>query len=637
MIDPLKPSTKPSQGPMLNLAAVWVFFSGWCVLGGYALSLIHALQPSGIAILLVAGLASSCGLWFRAQGGTLRTGRIRWRRYLKPFPLLYVACVALALTGGLLHSPSNYDALCYRVPRMLHWLSAGQCHWIGSFDTRRDFSSHGFEWLMMPWFGTFGTFRFTFLINVISYLLMPGLVFSVFSSLGVRRSVAATWMWILPCGSCFVMEAGSIGNDFIATIYVLAAMVFALKARESGQIHLVWLALVSTGLMTCAKASNLPLLLPVGICLGAMYFRRPELLLRSAGAAVAGILVSYAPLAVMNIQHTGDWTGSPGNASKLHDPLAGLCGNTLLIATGSLTPSVFPVASSWNKWIGPRLEQARLAGMLSGFSHLNLDVAEIAAEERSGLGLGVTAAMVLGVLGALRTFARRRLPILGTLVALGFWAALLAFMLKLGNIGAARLLACYYPGLIVLPLLLFSQQRVIRARWWRVATWLLLAPIVVALIFTPSRPLLRIDRLIEVCGLTGTQGRLYARTRDTYEVYANRPDANQAVRALLPAGARMIGFAGTGDESEYSFWLPRGTRSVRDFTPRPDRRLPDPTGLDAIVTSDWGCNDRFNMTPEQLSTSLGWHIIGTTRVKNYASGPGATWSVIVPIKTIAPD
>jgi len=621
---------KTRQGILLSIAAVWVFFSGWCVFGGYLLSVFGALKRPGIAIHLGLGIALSSWLFHRFNAGFPTPKKIKWKRYLKPFPLLYLACAALALTGGLFHPPTNYDALCYRVPRLLHWLHTGQCHWTGSFNARIDFSSHGFEWLMMPWFGTFGTFRFTFLINVISFLLMPGLIFSAFRLLGVQRAVAATWMWIIPCGSCFVMQAGSIGNDIIATTYVLSAIVFALKAREMGEMRFIWLAMISTGLMTGAKASNLPLLLPVGICFVALYLKRPQLLIRSTGAIIVGILVSYVPLAVINYKHTGDWTGSPNNTSKLNDPVAGLCGNSLQIAIGGLSPAVFPGASSWNKWVGHALEHPPLAQIKSRFRSMDLDMSEMATEEGSGLGLGVTAAVLLGGFWPCRGARRWQLPMLGTVVALGFWGAMLPFMSMLGNAGTARLLASYYPGLIVLPLLLFNQKRLIRARWWVLTTCILLIPIVPALLFNPARPFLKMTQLIAICGLENSLSRVYNRSHVVYETYQNRSDIHRAVRELLPSSARVIGFAGTSDESEYSFWLPLGKRTVRDFTPLTDFQLPDTTGLDAIVTSEWGCNDRFNMTPEQLARTLKWRIIGTTKIQTYASAGDHRWNILVP-------
>ena len=47
-----------------------------------------------------------------------------------------------------------------------------------------------------------------------------------------------------------------------SAVYALAAVDFALRARKSGRVSEVCLSVLSAALLTGAKASNLPLLLP---------------------------------------------------------------------------------------------------------------------------------------------------------------------------------------------------------------------------------------------------------------------------------------------------------------------------------------------------------------------------------------
>src|SRR6185312_9470520 len=49
---------------------------------------------------------------------------------------------------------------------------------------------------------------------------------------GVRPRVAWHWMWIVPTGYCFLLQAGGIANDAFPTVDGLAMMDFALRARE---------------------------------------------------------------------------------------------------------------------------------------------------------------------------------------------------------------------------------------------------------------------------------------------------------------------------------------------------------------------------------------------------------------------
>ena len=169
----------------------------------------------------------------------------------------------LAAVGGALHAPNNYDALTYRMPRMLHWWAASGWHWIATPNERMNLSGTGFEWIMMPIFIVTHSDRLFFLINIAAYFLLPSLIFLVFVGAGMRRRVAWFWMWLLPAALCYAMQAGSISNDTIAATFFLAAIYFADQARRAHSVHNLWVSILAAGLLTGVKASNLPLLLPV--------------------------------------------------------------------------------------------------------------------------------------------------------------------------------------------------------------------------------------------------------------------------------------------------------------------------------------------------------------------------------------
>ena len=40
------------------------------------------------------------------------------------------------------------------------------------------------------------------------------------------------WMWLMPTGYCFLLQAGSIGNDLFGAVFALAALDFALRAAS---------------------------------------------------------------------------------------------------------------------------------------------------------------------------------------------------------------------------------------------------------------------------------------------------------------------------------------------------------------------------------------------------------------------
>ena len=100
--------------------------------------------------------------------------------------------------------------------------------------------------------------RCLFLVNWLPFLLLPGLIFSVFTRLGVRRRVAWWWMWLLPSGWCFIMEANSTINDAFGTAYALAAVDLALRAGKNKNFRDAWLALLSAALATGVGTNRHP-------------------------------------------------------------------------------------------------------------------------------------------------------------------------------------------------------------------------------------------------------------------------------------------------------------------------------------------------------------------------------------------
>jgi hypothetical protein len=613
-----------------TVTAVFVLLSAFFSLGALFLSLLGQVNRAGCSVLLVAGGVGSIFAYHRLNGGRWATCGVRLRRFKKPFPALYLLCALAAIIGGAIHPPTNHDALSYRVPRLLHWLAEGHWHWIGSTDTRMDFTGVGFEVLMLPSFAALHSLRFLFLINAIPYLLMPGLVFSVFTSLGIKKSIAALWMWILPCASCYAIQAGSIGNDFIACIYLLAALSFASRAASSGSKVAVLFAVLSAALMTGVKATNLPLLLPIAICLIPVFVRFPKTLVTAAGIGCIAIFTSFVPIAVVNTIHTGDWTGNPDSPLMIGNPAVGLAGNSILVGSAALAPPVFPAAEKINSWFNSKTEDPFLRWIKVGFPTFRMTHPQLATEEHSGFGLGVTGALLLGLAGAWHSIRFGRLHCHGGWVFAGFWIALMFFMMKLGNSAAPRYLAPYYPGMIGFFLLTLGSAKVFKKRWWRWGSLALLLPILPALACNPARPLLPMRSITTALTETGVGGRTAERMQTVYAVYANRHDVYAPVRAMLPPDAKSIAFAGTSGDSEYSFWLPLGTTQVSDFVMRRDGGIPDPSKYDAIVASTLGTGDRFGISPQELAKRIGWKIIGTTEIRSLAASEAAAWSVLVP-------
>ena len=198
-----------------------------------------------------------------APTSTLHSIRHRaLRRFRRPLPLAFGILAVLVLAGGMLHEPNNGDTMGYRLPRVLHWLAEQRWHWIHADDARLNVAAPGWEWLAAPMLLFCKSDRPLFLINWLPFLLLPGLTFSLLGRLGVSRRAAWYWMWILPSGYCFVMQAGSVCNDSFTATYALAAMVLALRGSRANAPADLGYSLLAAALLTGAKQTNLPLLLP---------------------------------------------------------------------------------------------------------------------------------------------------------------------------------------------------------------------------------------------------------------------------------------------------------------------------------------------------------------------------------------
>src|SRR5215469_8405106 len=222
---------------------------------GWTLSAFGALNRTGYAIFAAAVLV----LWFlicirlkgkRSMFGVrcsafdvlLRREPKKLRRRLHRFlPASFAVLAALVFLSGILYAPNDHTALSYRLPRVLQWLAHGRWFWIHTPNYRMNDRACGIEWLSAPLLLFMRSDRALFLLNFIPFILMPGLIYSVWTRLGVRPRVAWSWMWLLPTGYCFLLQAGGAANDAFPTVYALAAVDFALRARSvvSGQWPLV--------------------------------------------------------------------------------------------------------------------------------------------------------------------------------------------------------------------------------------------------------------------------------------------------------------------------------------------------------------------------------------------------------------
>lgn len=556
---------------MLAAVRIWILLSAWLAGAGWILSALHQLNRMGYAIVFI--LAGMALVWSRKQitgpdrKSLLPAHHKYVRRFRRPAPLLFLVLAVLALLAGSLYLHSNGDSISYRIPRAWHWLGQEQWHWIHTADPRMNIVACGFEWLCTPLMLFTGTDRFLFLLNWLSYLMLPGLVFSVFTRMQVRPRAAWWWTWILSAGWCYAVQATSDANDSFAAIYILAAVDLALRAREKKSVADLWLSLLAAALATGVKQSNIPLVL-LWLVAAAPSWR---LLLPRPGAmllvAAAGVLVSAVPVTLLNIAHAGNWQGlSHGTANSnwsAGSPFWKLLGNFFSIPVQNLLPPIFPAADAWNNLTARFLETPLGAHFRSfeRFGHLNAGISESSA----GIGLSICLltlfSLIIAPPGQTGPGGKCRPDYFWWLRLLP-WVVLLVFMVEICSFADARLLSPYY--LFLFPSLLVGARpaNLTRRLWWQKFGLLSMLTTVLVLIVSRDRPLFPAVTLTS--GLHGAhpQSKNVTRLWVAYAWPQSIGSRRDYFLADLPPDERIIGYATVNGVEEIGLWVPFGRRQV---------------------------------------------------------------------------
>ena len=610
----------------------WICLCAYLNFAGWTLAVLHELNPTGCAVVIALGLSALA--WFKPKPRPLRWQRF-FHRFRRPLPAIYLVLTGLIFAGGLLYAPNNFDALTYRLPRMLNWLTEGTWHWIPTVNTRMNGSGAAWEWTAMQWLALTHLDRGLFLINTLGFLLLPGLLFSVFSQLGVSRRVAWSWMWILPLGYGFATQAGSIGNDLLGALFCLLSVHFGLRARRTGSVADVWLALLAAALLTGVKLSNLPLALPCLVAVWPALGQVRKNLVGSLGVAGIAIVISALPIMALNQLHTGGWTGDPQDKYQVQvkSPAAALLGNSLLVAEQSFMPPLLPGAGKINDGLVQHLPAAWHQFLEEKFPRFFLNTLnEIPGEEAAGLGLGLTL-LLLASLGAtmIKTDWRGivgKVLILFPPVVLAAWVATGFFLLKMGSESAPRLLLPYYLLALTPCLLLPIQRQLLHSRLWRWALALTALSILPALVLSVSRPLWPARSISEPLAHSHPENLLLRRLATTYAAYGHRNDLLEPIRSQLPPDAREIGFIAGNNDTDYSLWRPFGQRRVISLR-QSDRHFlahPEKTEWLVIKANEWP--NICNVPLAEWAPANHFQMVFSTEIVELVRHGGETWCLL---------
>lgn len=585
---------------------IWIWLCAGLNFAGWVLSAMGQLNATGYVVVLLMG-AAAFWIWRhfdkpeRPQYSRLRK---MFHRFKRPFPLAFLVLSVMAFLGGAIYPPTNYDGLAYRLPRVLHWLAAGHWEWVHTDFPRLNNRACGIEWVSAPMLALLKSDRLLFLINFVPFLFLPGLTFGVLTRLGVRRRVAWHWMWIAPTGYCFLLQAASIGNDAFGAPFALAAIFFALRARESGRPRDLFCSILSAALMTAVKTSNLPLLLPCATAVLPslkIVFRRP---IATVSVCVIASFASFLPTAVANQYFCHDWSGLSLEADQPNGHLPFRLGaNIVLISFENLVPPVFPEASQWNRFvqrvIPPRLN-LKLHQALTEREAAEFQANQMQIEENSGFGFGLTLFLAISTLVAAascqRSFFRFKLissdKLLQASVILTPWIAAVALLSQSKVYPIGRIMAPFY--ILLLPLLLRCpyHEQLVKKYWWRAGAFFVFALAAGLLIISPARPLFPVGDLLAKIQSSHSDSKLSARVQEVYSVYRNRAHAFAPALAILPPDLRILGLV-TYDDPETSLWQPFGSRQIVCLKPDDTAAWLKSRGVKYILARSTLFGDRF--------------------------------------------
>lgn len=579
---------------------LWILLSTLLVGAGWILSALHQLNRIGYGVFfaLAAAALFCCRGKIRcpARENIVRGFYKLTRRFKRPAPFIFLVVAVLALIGGVLYVPMDGDSIAYRIPRVLHWIGQGQWHWIRTLDFRMNSLACGFEWLSAPLILFTRTDRFLFLINWISFLMLPGLIFSVFTRLQVRPRVAWWWTWLIAAGGCcFALQADTTQNDAFAAIYALAAVDLALRAKENKSLNNLWLSMFAAALVSNVKQTDIPLMLLWLIAAWPSW----RLLLQRPWATIlvssVCLLVSVLPVTIFNIQHEGTWTGIPANQAligsmRLDSPFWGVLGNAFCLTVQNLKPPLFPWADAWNMAMANFLNTPFGIHFLSfeKFGKMNSYV----GSQTAGIGLGIC---ILILFSTWWTYGKKRttasVAVVRSDASLWFLrmmpcALLLMFMAKVGAFENARQLAPYYAFFFPSLLMRSGHLELVRRTWWRRSGYLILLITVMLLIAAPYRPLFPAQTILEWLHKKRPASQFVTKIRFMYSYRTDVENHRTDFRNDLPSNASVIGMAEVISYGETGLWLPLGQRRVEDVLPGDTAENLHSRGISYVIVSE---------------------------------------------------
>ena len=441
-------------------------------------------------------------------------------------------------------------------------------------------------------------------------------------------------MWILPIGYGFVLQAGSIANDMFSALWPMAAIEFALRARQTKRLQYLWLSILAAALMTSSKAFNLLLLPAWGLAILPslrLPLTRP---LATIAVCVIAVFASLIPTALLNIHYCGDWTGlrvDPGQFDT-GPPLFHVGINLALLAIYNYAPPIFPFTGAWNHLIEKTVPPSVSIPLHKYFEPdgARLSPSEMQTEETTGLGFGVSVLLLTIAVRSLRCTPRvsfKSLFQLQNLIALAAIGGAFIFMAKSGFYAPARYLIPFYLFVLAPLLATASASTLTRQRWWRVLALATFFMAALLLILSPARPLWPATKILRALHADQSPKPLLQRAWAVYNVYTSRRDNFRPVRAALPPNLKLLGLVSFNDP-ETSLWFPFGSRRIFHIRCADSPQSMRERGLEYVVVNSTVVTMHYKMSMDEWLAKNTAEIVARIPVQILARQQPIDWFVV---------
>jgi len=626
---------------------IWLLYAATCSAAGWILSYFRILNAPAYLILHIFFLFIVSLLYrtplkklfalrtfHKIKARFFPTRRpneslISLRRLL---PSSFFLLSLLALFAGSIHSPNNFDALAYRLPRVLCWLQDSGWSWLHTNNIRLNTRATGFEWLIAPQMSLLHTDRFLFLLNYLSFLLIPGLMFCLLRECRADARIAWLWMWLFPTGYGYLLQSSGICNDAYAAVYALSASTLALRFVCNHKTRDLLFCLLSSALLSGAKTSNLPLLLPVFLLLvfswkALLSAWRPLLTI-----CAPLVLISFVPISFLDWKYCGDWTGTRLEAARfVSAPWIGLVGNVAQSLAQNFSPPILPnaraVDATLQSLIPFDIHETLRHNFEGGFT---FGLGELPTEA-SGLGFGISFCLLLASIMSLNQWpiywhtcnVRTRIFLITGPLSL-VW-----FFSQTSLAGISRVVLPYFPIALAFILAASSWPRLHRSRLFCMSVFLNLFLAILTIVIDPSRPLWPAKVLLSNSTSPQFLEKLRSRALSVYTNYGSRSDVFSPLRSLLPAAVSEVGFFNGGDDPVSSLWKPYGSLIVREVTPKDNFTSLQARGLNYIFAGERGLRENLSQTIEQWTTDLNGSIVASAILYPAVSRGPERWVLIL--------